>query len=97
MNVLTIHCGHSGSITISKDNELIVHTELERFSKFKYSDIVAFDLIKKINELDIFFNLIVIFFISHRIYLIYHYFRNKIKMIDVNLTLYFLLNYFFFL
>ena len=60
MNVLTIHCGHSGSITISKDNELIVHTELERFSKFKYSDIVAFDLIKKINELDIFFNLIVI-------------------------------------
>ena len=60
MNVLTIHHGHSGSITISKDNELIVHTELERFSKLKYSDEFTFNLIKKINNLNIYFDLIVI-------------------------------------
>ena len=60
MNVLTIHHGHSGSITISKDNQLIVHTELERFSKLKYSDEFTFDLIKKINNLNIYFDLIVI-------------------------------------
>lgn len=60
MNVLTIHHGHSGSITISKDNELIVHTELERFSKLKYSDEFTFNLIKKINNLNIYFDLIII-------------------------------------
>lgn len=60
MNILTIHHGHNGSITISKDNKLIVHTELERFSKIKYSDVFTISLIKKINELNIYFDLIIL-------------------------------------
>ena len=60
MNVLTIHHGHNGSITISKDNELIVHTELERFSKIKYGHDFTLDLVEKINKLNIYFDLIVI-------------------------------------
>jgi carbamoyltransferase len=60
MNILTLHYGHSGSITISKDNELIVHTELERFSKIKYGANFTLNLIEKINELNICFDLIVL-------------------------------------
>lgn len=60
MNVLTLHYGHNGSVTVSKNYKLIVHTELERFSKVKYSEKVADTLIKKINNLNIFFDLIVI-------------------------------------
>jgi carbamoyltransferase len=60
MNLLTIHYGHNGSITVSKDNKLIVHTEIERFSKIKYSYKINNNLIKKINDLNIFFDLIVI-------------------------------------
>ena len=54
MNVLTLHYGHNGSVTVSKNYKLIVHTELERFSKVKYSEKVADTLIKKINNLNIF-------------------------------------------
>jgi carbamoyltransferase len=60
MNVLTLHYGHNGSVTISENYKLIVHTELERFSKIKYSKKVSDTLIKKINDLNIFFDLIVI-------------------------------------
>lgn len=60
MNLLTIHYGHNGSITVSQNNNLIVHTEIERFSKIKYSKNFTNNLINKINELNIFFDLIVI-------------------------------------
>jgi len=60
MNILTIHHGHNGSITVSKDNELIVHTELERFSKIRYGHDFTLSIVEKINKLNIYFDLIVV-------------------------------------
>jgi carbamoyltransferase len=77
-----MHCGHNGSVTISKNNKLIVHTELERFSKIKYSGHVSNILIKKINELNIFFDLIVI---SHwQLNKNIFYMENKIFFLKLN-------------
>ena len=59
-NCLTIHSSHNGSVSISVDNELIVHTEISRFNKFKYSPLPSFELIEKINSLNIVFDTILI-------------------------------------
>jgi carbamoyltransferase len=59
-NILTLHLGHNGSISISKNNNLIVHTELERYNKKKFSDEFTQNLIEKINNLNILFDLIVV-------------------------------------
>jgi hypothetical protein len=60
VNVLSIHLGHHGSISISKGNELIVHTEISRYNKFKYASWPAYSLIKKINELNLIFDVVIL-------------------------------------
>jgi len=60
MNILTIHASHDGAITISSNNDLIVHSQIDRFSKFKRYPIPSFEIIQKINELNIKFNKIII-------------------------------------
>jgi predicted NodU family carbamoyl transferase len=59
-NFLAIHTSHNGSISISVDGELIVHTEICRFNKFKYSPIPTFELIEKINSFNIFFDCVIL-------------------------------------
>ena len=59
-NCLSIHTSHNGSISISVENEIIVHTEISRFNKFKYSPLPCFELINKINSLNIIFDCIIL-------------------------------------
>jgi predicted NodU family carbamoyl transferase len=58
MNVLSIHTSHHGSISISQNNELIVHTEISRFNKFKYIPWPCDKLFKKINSLGLEFDVV---------------------------------------
>jgi len=46
MYYLAVHTSHHGSLTIFNDNEIIVHTQLDRFNRFKGYAIVE----KKINK-----------------------------------------------
>ena len=64
MNILTIHASHDGAITIAQDNDLIVHSQSDRFSKFKRFPIPSFELIERINELNIKFDKIIITHLS---------------------------------
>jgi carbamoyltransferase len=58
MNVLSIHTSHHGSISISQNNQLIVHTEISRFNKFKYFPWPCDKLFKKINSLGLEFDVV---------------------------------------
>ena len=58
MNVLSIYTSHNGAISVSKDNELIVHCEISRFNKFKHSPLPNYEIIKKIAELGIVFDVV---------------------------------------
>ena len=60
MNILTIHASHDGAITIAQGKDLIVHSQIDRFSKFKRYPIPSFELIQKMNELNIKFDKIII-------------------------------------
>jgi carbamoyltransferase len=60
MNILSIYTSHDGAITVSKDNELIVHCEISRFNKFKHSPLPNYEIIKKIAELGIVFDVVLI-------------------------------------
>jgi predicted NodU family carbamoyl transferase len=59
MNILAIHTSHDGSISIVCDNTLIVHQQIDRFNKFKHDSIPSFELIQKIINLKITFDVII--------------------------------------
>ena len=65
MNSLYVHVGHHGSITIVSDNEVIVHTQQDRFSRFKNAGLPSYPLIKKIVELGIKFDKIFFTFLKN--------------------------------
>lgn len=56
MNLLIVHTSHDGSITVIKDSQLVVHTQIERFNKIKSSSYPSIQLIQKIKELNIEFD-----------------------------------------
>jgi len=60
MNVLSVYCSHTGAISISKDNELLVHIEISRINRFKHVSWPDNSLIKKINELNVPFDQILL-------------------------------------
>ena len=64
MNILSIHTSHDGAISIAKENELIVHCELSRFSKFKRLPIPSYSLFKAIASLDLVFDVVLLSYTS---------------------------------
>ena len=50
MNILSLHASHDGAISISSNNKLIVHTQLERFNKHKGFSNPDTSLIQKIKS-----------------------------------------------
>ena len=50
MYYLAVHTSHHGSLTIFNDNEIIVHTQLDRFNRFKGYAIVEKKLINKLKQ-----------------------------------------------
>jgi len=60
MNILSLHLGHDGSVTIIEGNEVVIHHQLDRFNKFKHEFMPSFDLLQKIKDLNIKFDKVVI-------------------------------------
>jgi len=56
MNILSLHLGHDGSVTILEEDEIIIHHQLDRFNKFKHEFIPSFELFEKIKNLKINFD-----------------------------------------
>ena len=50
MYYLAVHTSHHGSLTIFNDNEIIVHTQLDRFNRFKGYATVEKKLIDKLKQ-----------------------------------------------
>ena len=51
MNILSFHLGHDGSVSVIEGDEIVIHHQLDRFSKIKnlfYPTIELFDKIKKL-------------------------------------------------
>ena len=44
MNILSLHLGHDGSVTIIEGDQIIVHHQLDRFNKFKHEFTPSFEL-----------------------------------------------------
>ena len=53
MNYLFIHASHDGTITIVQENKVIVHTQIDRFNRFKYTSFPSRTLIEFINSLNL--------------------------------------------
>ena len=53
MSFLFIHCSHDGAITIVDNNEIVAHTQIERFNRFKHSSFLCKSLIDYINNLNL--------------------------------------------
>jgi carbamoyltransferase len=60
MNILALHLGHDGSITLISDNEVIVHHQLERFNKFKHQSFFNYEVLQKVKDLKVKIDKIVI-------------------------------------
>lgn len=58
MNIITIHTSHDGSITISKNGNLIVHAQIDRFNNIIASSQPSIKLLLSIKELNIKFDLV---------------------------------------
>lgn len=74
MNVLSIYTSHDGAISVSKNNELIVHCEISRFNKFKHSPLPNYEIIKKIAELGIVFDVVLFSELSDNLTNLWHSF-----------------------
>lgn len=60
MNILALHLGHDGSLTIIEGDEIIIHHQLDRFNKYKHEYIPSFDLLEKVKKLNITFDKVII-------------------------------------
>ena len=60
MNILALHLGHDGSITVISGDEIIVHHQLDRFNKYKHEYIPSHNILIKLKELNIKFNKVII-------------------------------------
>ena len=60
MNILALHLGHDGSITVISGDEIIVHHQLDRFNKYKHEYIPSHNILIKLKELNIKFDKVII-------------------------------------
>jgi len=84
MNVLSVYCSHTGAISISKDNELLVHLEISRSNRFKNVTWPDNHLIKKINELNIPFDYILLTHLDNHCMEMWLYIIEQKKLIIKN-------------
>ena len=50
MNILALHLGHDGSITVISGDEIIVHHQLDRFNKYKHEYIPSHNILIKLKD-----------------------------------------------
>lgn len=83
MNILSLHLGHDGSVTIIEGDQIIVHHQLDRFNKFKHEFTPSFELFEKIKNLKIKFDKVIITSMGNNEFPI-TFFLNKFYGIDKN-------------
>jgi|TARA_R100001530_G_scaffold11550_3_gene11076 carbamoyltransferase len=66
VNIIAIHTGHDGSVSVCSNNELVIHQKIDRYNKSKHNAYPSPELINKINSLDISFDIIIFTAISDR-------------------------------
>ena len=60
MYILSLHLGHDGAYSITKDNELIEHCQIDRFTKQKMQSYITGSLLYYLSSLNIRFDKILI-------------------------------------
>ena len=59
MNILSLHQGHDGAVTILSGNEIVVHHQLDRFNGHKHQSMSTPSLFEKIKNLNLKFDRII--------------------------------------
>ena len=59
MYILSIHFGHDGAFSISKNNELLMHCQLDRFNRVKHSCKLSNSVLIYFQSLKIIFNFVI--------------------------------------
>ena len=60
MYILSFHFGHDGAFSIAKNNKLLIHCQLDRFSRKKTEPVICSNLLYYLNSLNIKFDKILI-------------------------------------
>lgn len=53
MNVLSIYASHDGCVTYIKNNQIVFHTQIDRYNRFKYYSFPVKSLIQELEKLEI--------------------------------------------
>lgn len=80
MNILSLHLGHDGAITIIAGDEVIIHHQLDRFNKFKHEHTPVYGLFEKIKELKLKFDKVIITSMRPTEFPIEHYLNKFFKI-----------------
>ena len=80
MNILSLHLGHDGAITIIAGDEVIIHHQLDRFNKFKHEHTPVYGLFEKIKELKLKFDKVIITSMRPTGFPIEHYLNKFFKI-----------------
>ena len=59
MHILSIHFGHDGAFSISKNNKLLMHCQLDRFNRIKHHSKLSNSLLIYLQSLKIVFNFVI--------------------------------------
>ena len=64
MNILAMHTSHDGAITVVKDDQFVLHTQIDRFNHILSSAVPSHSLLIKIKKLKIKFDCVLITFLD---------------------------------
>ena len=53
MNILSIYASHDGSVTYVKNNQIVFHTQIDRYNRFKHYSFQIKNLIQELEKLEI--------------------------------------------
>jgi len=53
MNVLSIYASHDGCVTYVENNEIVFHTQIDRYNRFKHYSFPVKKLIEELEKLKI--------------------------------------------
>ena len=53
MNILSIYASHDGSVTYVKNNQIVFHTQIDRYNRFKHYSFPVKNLIQELEKLEI--------------------------------------------
>ena len=85
MNILSLHLGHDGAVTIVSGDEVVVHHQLDRFNKFKNEFFPTFEVLQKIKDLKITFDKVIITSMGEINFPIWYYLKKFFNITNENI------------